>query len=95
MTVSFRPAVAGDLGEIAAFIAQDNPERAITFVEELLAKCYTFAAKPKIGRLRPELGDEVRSRTYKSYVILYRIEPDRVRILRVVHGARDLRRLTM
>jgi plasmid stabilization system protein ParE len=25
-----------------------------------------------------------------SYIVLYRVEPDRVVIVRVVHGARDL-----
>ena len=93
MRVSFRPAVAGDLRDIGHFIAKDDVDRAVTFVAELLEKCRAIAERPKVGRLRPELGESVRSRAYRSYVILYRIERDRVRILRIVHGARDIERL--
>ena len=95
MKVSFRPAVAGDLRDIGLNIAKDNPDRAGSFVVELVEKCRTIASRPKVGRLRPEIGEGVRSRVYRNYVILYRIEPERVRILRVVHGARDIKRLPM
>jgi len=91
--VSFKPVVASDLLEIASFIADDNPERARTFVAELLDKCSIIARRPKAGRLRPEIGEGVRSRAYRGYVILYRIEPERVRVLRIVHGARDIEHL--
>ena len=93
MKVSFRPAVAGDLRDIGRQIAKDKPARAGTFVVELVDKCRAIGDRPNIGRLRPEIGEDVRSRAYRNYVILYRIEPDRVRILRVVHGARDIGRL--
>lgn len=93
MRVSFRPAVAADLRDIGRFIARDNADRALTFVGELVDKCRSIAGRPRAGRLRPEIGEHVRSRAYKNYVILYRVEGDRVRILRIVHGSRDVERL--
>jgi plasmid stabilization system protein ParE len=49
-----------------------------------------IAKQPQIYRLRPELGVEARLATVGSYVILFRIRHDTVRIERVVHGGRDL-----
>jgi toxin ParE1/3/4 len=37
--VTFSPAAQADLMEIAMFIAQDNPARVLTFVDELEGKC--------------------------------------------------------
>jgi toxin ParE1/3/4 len=37
--LEFSPAAQSDLMDIAMFIAQDNPKRALTFVEELEGKC--------------------------------------------------------
>jgi toxin ParE1/3/4 len=85
--------VAADLRDISHYIAKDDVDRAVTFVAELLDKCHAIADRPRIGRLRPELGESVRSRAYRGYVILYRIEPERIRVLRIVHGARDIERL--
>jgi toxin ParE1/3/4 len=49
MKVSFSPAAQGDLLDIAVYIAQDNPARAATFVEELEAKCMLLGAASGIG----------------------------------------------
>jgi plasmid stabilization system protein ParE len=49
-----------------------------------------IAKQPEIYRLRPELGAEARLATVGSYVILFRIRQNAVRIVRVVHGNRDL-----
>jgi plasmid stabilization system protein ParE len=40
--------------------------------------------------LRPELGPDARLATVGSYVILFRIHQNAVRIERVLHGGRDL-----
>jgi toxin ParE1/3/4 len=50
---------------------------------------------PGLGPSREELGHGVRSFPVGSYVIFYRAlsEGDGIALLRIVHGARDLRRL--
>lgn len=45
---------------------------------------------PLSGRLRPELGDGVRSCPAPPYVIFYRVEQRYVQVLRVLHGHRDV-----
>jgi plasmid stabilization system protein ParE len=47
-----------------------------------------LAEQPRMGRLRPEFGEGVRSFAVESYVSYYRHEGD-VLIARVLHGRRD------
>lgn len=42
---------------------------------------------------RPHFGAGIRISLHRSYITLFRIEADRVEILHIVHGARDLKRL--
>jgi toxin ParE1/3/4 len=80
----------GDLERIGDYIAQDNPARARSFVQELLAKARELGDLPHGFPLVPgyaHLG--VRRCAYGSYLIFYRIEPDQVTVIHVLHGARD------
>jgi len=54
MKVSFSPAAQADLLDIALYIAQDNPTRALSFVGELEAKCLRLGQVSGIGTVRPE-----------------------------------------
>jgi toxin ParE1/3/4 len=56
----------------------------------LRARMKEIARNPKIYRLRPEIGADVRLATVGNYVILFRIRQNTVRIERVVRGSRDL-----
>ena len=60
MKVVFSPAAKDDLLEIALYIAQDNPTRALSFVDELEAKSLRLGQAAGIGAPRPELGEGVR-----------------------------------
>lgn len=42
--------------EIALYVAQDNPNRALSYVEELEDRCAALGKAPGIGTARPELG---------------------------------------
>ena len=90
MKVVFSPAASDDLMGIALFIAQDNPIRAQTFVDELEAKCHALGKSPGIGTRRPGLGKGVRVASHGRYLIFYREANDGLRIERVMHGARDI-----
>ena len=46
---------------------------------------------PKLGRVVPEAQDEnIRELVHKNYRIIYRIAGERIEILTIVHGSRDL-----
>ena len=76
--------------DIAIFIAQNNPMRAQTFVDELEEKCEALAIAPGIGTARPELGEGIFMLPYRRYLIFYRVVSKALRIERVVHGGRDI-----
>lgn len=82
--------VEADLDEIAAFIAEDNPRRAVTFIQDIRAKFGDIQRTPLLYQLRPDIGDEARMATVGNYAILFRISEAVVRIERVVYGGRDL-----
>ena len=76
--------------EIAIHIAQDNPTRALTFVDELEARCAALGDTPGIGTPRSELGEGIRMFPHGRYLIFYRGAQAGVRIERIMHGARDI-----
>src|SRR5437588_11806080 len=47
------------------------------------------------GRPRPELGAHVRSYAYPPYVVFYEITGSGVRVLRILHGHRDIKEALM
>lgn len=79
-----------DLEGIGDYIAQDNPSRALSFIEELRDKCLSLADTPLAFPLVPryeQLG--VRRRLHGHYLIFYRVEKQQVVVLHVLHGAMD------
>ena len=89
------PRAAADLDEIAGYIAPDDLARAASFVAELTARCRAIAAEPASYPARPDLAQGLRMAVHRRYLLFYRGLPgeDAVRLERVLHGARDLRRL--
>lgn len=92
--LGYAPNAIVDLEEIIDHIALDDPARALTFVAELEAKAAQTAERPKSFRSREELGPGIRSAVHGSYIIFFRELDTEVRIVHVVHGRRDLRKLT-
>lgn len=85
-----RPLAFSDLAEIWSFIADDSEKQADLFVDTLEEKLALLATQPRMGRMRPELGDGLCSFPVKRYVVFYRPLPDGIEILRVLHSARDI-----
>jgi toxin ParE1/3/4 len=81
-----------DLRGIAAYIARDNPPRAVSFVAELHAVVLQIGERPNAFPNREDLFPELRSALHRPYLILFRIHENEVQIGRVIHGARDLAR---
>lgn len=82
-----------DLVEIYLFIALDNAEAAERHHGRLEAAFRAIASQPKIGKQRNDLREGTRSLAVNNYVIYYRYTRSSTRILRVLHGARDIRSL--
>jgi toxin ParE1/3/4 len=78
-----------DLDAIAEYILEDNPGRAISFVEELTRKFETIADFPFGFASRADLPTDLRALVHGSYRIIYRIEDGIPHIVRVLHAAQD------
>lgn len=92
--IIIKRAAIADLKSIAAYIARDNPGRAITFVEEIRAAIYIWAENPLAGRERPDIGEGLRCFPHGNYVILYRPQEDGLTVVHVLHGKRDIRQFS-
>jgi toxin ParE1/3/4 len=79
-----------DLIELWLYIAQDNPGAADCLLDEIEDKCTLLAANPQLGAARPDIAPECRSFPVGRYLILYRLIPDGVEVVRVVQGSRRL-----
>lgn len=91
-TVEIAPDAERDLGSIRSWQESEWGRRAaLTWARAFRRALFVMESHPAIGRLDPDLGDAVRRYLVEPYVVIYD-EPGagRVRVLRVVHGARDL-----
>jgi toxin ParE1/3/4 len=78
-----------DLDEIWAYVAEDaSAATADRLVDALVERFEVLAEQPRMGRIRPEFGEGVRSFAVENYVIYYRHE-GAVLVARVLHGRRD------
>ena len=84
------PAIA-DLQDIYDYISVDARKTAQRFVDKLFKSTEKLKNFPFIGRKVPEDGREnIREILIQEYRIVYRVEDDRIRILAVIHGRRDV-----
>jgi toxin ParE1/3/4 len=89
--IVFSPEAIEDLEEIWLYIAQDSPTGADGFLDQLYSLCTEkLAAFPEIGTGRDYLNSEVSAFPYKRYMIYFRFNANRVEIIRILHGSRDL-----
>jgi toxin ParE1/3/4 len=79
-----------DLADIWVEIATDDIDTADRFIQGLRTLAQKLAEQPFMGRVRPELGQDVRVFPHEQYLLIYRPATHGVGIARVVHGARDL-----
>ena len=89
----YTSAAEQDMAEIVAYIARDKPNAALDWIERIEKKCFLIAQSPKLGDMRPELGEGVRANVVGRYVIFHRRRQDRTEVLRVIAGDRDIREL--
>ncbi|MGD0222758.1 MAG: type II toxin-antitoxin system RelE/ParE family toxin [Terriglobia bacterium] len=84
------PSIA-DLRAIRDYIGRDSDYYAADLVEQLVLSVERLLQFPKLGRVVPETQDEnIRELVQQSYRIIYRILGERIEILTIVHGSRDL-----
>ena len=78
-----------DLEEIWSYVSEGATlATADRLIDAIIDQFELLVEQPRMGRLRPEFGNGVRSFAVENYVVYYRHEGD-VLIARILHGRRD------
>lgn len=86
-----------DLEDLWFYIAQDNPDAADRYLDELQKRARSHAANPNMGRLEPEVAKRLnlpssltlRSFLYRNHRAYYFPVDQTILILRVLDTRRD------
>jgi plasmid stabilization system protein ParE len=92
-TILFTHDAVADFNNISDFIAQDNPYRALTFIDELQKRTKTtLSLAPYAGQIYKE---KTRYIILSEYVVLYETEDSNktVNILRIIHSLTNWNKL--
>lgn len=82
-----------DLRDVLEYISRDSATYAAATAERILDAIDRLRAFPKMGRVVPEFDDEsIRELIVGSYRIVYRLRRQRIGIVAVVFGSRELLR---
>jgi len=91
MTVSWTNAALDNLLAIHTYILQSSPVYADTLVERLIERTEQLTEFPYSGRTVAEFDmPMLRELIESKYRIIYRIKPESIDIIAVLHSARNL-----
>lgn len=80
-----------DLQDIKHYISKDSPYYAREFIDLVFSTVERLTDFPFSGRHVPEAKDnQIREVMVQSYRAMYRVESNRIVILAVIQGSRDL-----
>lgn len=84
-------AADADLEDIFDYTLEEfGLDQAVSYVSSFDDTFNMIAENLEIGRERKEIQEDLRSFVKDKHVIFYRILSDHVRIVRILHGSRDL-----
>ena len=87
MNILWTPRAATDLNDIVDYISGDNPEAAIRVGDKIRNQTAKLAIPSDIGKIGAVPGTRELVIHPWSYIVVYRIDGDTIRIIRVRHGA--------
>jgi toxin ParE1/3/4 len=91
MKVRWTRGARAHLRAIHDYIAADSKRHARRLVDRILRKTQLLEFHPRLGGEVPEYRDEsIRELFHRSYRIVYRILPEQIDVIAVIHGARLL-----
>lgn len=92
MRIEWSEVAEADLDDIYDYIARDVPYYAALFIDQLIKATDNLEDHPRLGRKVPEADyyDDVRELIIQSYRIIYQLQTEKLQILTVIHGSRNL-----
>lgn len=91
MRVEWSDFARDDLADLVRYINRDSQFYARRFGEKVVLATRRLREFPQSGRIIPESEDKsLREIIVQGYRVMYRLESDRVLILAIMHGSRDV-----
>ena len=91
MRVDWSDLASEDLNYLVRYISRDSTFYARRFGQKVVLATRRLREFPESGRMIPEAEDKsLREIIVQGYRVMYRLEANRVLILAVMHGSRDL-----
>jgi toxin ParE1/3/4 len=90
------PRAREDIKQIAAYIGEHNPQASMAFRQTLQHIYEVLLDLPEMGSFRNFRNPDMKGLRMlpvpkcKNYLLFYRPTPERLEIVRVLHGARDV-----
>jgi len=88
LPVIWTPPARDDLAEIIDYISDDNPAAAFRLQERLEIVVLPLSEHPEMYRQSERLPECREIVAHPNYIVLYRVSPDCVEVMRVVHARR-------
>jgi plasmid stabilization system protein ParE len=80
-----------DLESIVEYIFRDSEFYATAVARELIAAARSLTTFAERGRMVPEYEDPtVRQIIVRRYRLIYRVKPERIEVLRIIHGGQQM-----
>lgn len=91
MKVEWAEPAVKDMESVRDYIRRDSEHYAARFVEKIVDAVENLRLFPMMGRHVPEAEEEnVREILFYNYRIIYCVETERIIVLSVIHGSRDI-----
>ena len=91
MRVEWSNPASEDLDDLVRYISRDSAFYARRFGQKVVLATRRLGEFPESGRMIPEAEDKsLREIIVQGYRVMYRLQTDRVLILAVMHGSRDV-----
>ena len=96
LPVLFTALAEDDLDQIEDYIAAHNPAAAARVRTAIVQQSVQLGKTPQQGMALKDPRDEKETGVrlwpvtrYRSYLVLYRIDPERIRVLRILNASQD------
>ena len=93
MSFSLRPKAVSDLEAIADAISSAHPRAADQSLDDIYRKLQLLGESPEMGPSRDDIRPGMRIVPAGNYLIFYRLIGRDAEVVRVLHGARDLKQI--
>jgi toxin ParE1/3/4 len=95
-SIDFTSRAQRDLRQIRYYTLEHWSEaQAVSYIKELSDTFELLLDNPELGKRRDDVRPGVRILRAKKHRILYRMLPDSILIVRIIHGRQDERRIAI